>query len=215
MRVFPTPDPILPYFGMKPPRTYTGATILPLGYGQGAAAMTTTATRCYYVPFPVFESRTFSGANAMNSGAGDNGEKFRIMMFNQDNVNGGPGLLAKDFGEITLTGASAFRTLTSAWAATPGMYWGAIWFDSASAMYGMMPQVTASEVGASIGVNMHSFLGTLADAGAAWGTLDMPQGLYVDTTYGTAPSTAVAPTATLRQTFGSTTPVVPEFRLRA
>jgi hypothetical protein len=203
------------FYGAPLPRLITTATYLPLGYADNTGTVTTTANRCYYVYWPISESRTFAGVNAYNQGAGDSGEKFRIMFFNDDGSSGGPGTLAKDFGEVTLGAASAYQTLTSSWAASAGRYWGAIWHDSATSMYGMSPFPAATAVGSALGINNYSVIGSINDSGTNWGANAMPVAHYVDTAYGAAPSTAVAPTATLRVAFASVTPLVPAFRLRA
>lgn len=175
------------------PHYITGAFYLPQGYGCVGGTITTTATRCYYFPLAVFEAHTFQGATTINQGAGDNGEKIRLMVFN-DLAAGGPGTLAKDFGEIVLTGASAVRTLASAWAATPGIYWGAVWHETAAAMYGMEPHQFGSAVGALAGMVPSSYMGVFGPpATGATNTYCH----YVDTTYGAAPASAVTPTGSL------------------
>lgn len=203
-----------PYYGAQRPKYITGACYAPDGVGGSATAFATTANRCYYIPFEIFEPVTFASAQAFNGGAGDNGEKFRIMMFKDDGATGGPGTLAKDFGEITLSAASALRTLSSSWAAAAGMYWGAIWHDSASSMYGWLPYTVATAVGFSMGPSTISMLGDFSATPTCFGAIQMSSAHYVDTAYGAAPATAVAPTASVILTNGSTTPVVPAFVLR-
>lgn len=202
------------FYGAPAPKIITGSTYYPPGYCDSVGNLGTTANRCYYVYWPIAESRTFAGVNTFNQGAGDTGEKMRIMFFNDDAAAGGPGTLAKDFGEITLGAASAYQTLTSAWAATAGRYWGAIWFDSATFMFGMTPYAVGSAVGGSVGINSNSLIGSINDAGVMFNSQTMPSAHYVDTAYGAAPATAVAPTATRYATINGLTPVVPAFRLR-
>lgn len=205
------------YGNQNPPKYITGAFYPPPSFGGTATTMATTATRIYYVPFNINYSRTFAGVVTYNGGAGDNGEKIRIMMFNDDGAAGGPGTLAKDFGEITLTGASALRTLSSSWAASPGLYWGAFWAETAITMYGMTQGTVGTAVGAANGPVLTHLIGDLNGAGS--GFFGLATGVvachYVDTAYGAAPATAVAPTASLTAAWASATPVVPAFLLKA
>jgi hypothetical protein len=199
------------FANQDPPGYITNALYLPAGYSSATTNMTTTATRCYYVPLPIWKAQTFQGAACYNQAAGDTGEKIRLMVFNDSS---GPSTLAKDFGEITLTAASAQRTLSSSWAANPGMYWFAFWADSATAMFGMVGGLSASAVGGAGGSFLHNFIGDFS----SWpgpGSVNQAVAHYVDTAYGAAPATAVAPTATLQQGLGATTPLVPDFRLKA
>lgn len=203
------------YYGnQSPPKYITNCFYMPAGFAPTSATFTTTINRCYYFPLPIFHSRTFAGAQTFNGGAGDDTEKLRLMVFKDDGAAGGPGTLAKDFGEITLTAASASRVLTSSWAATPGLYWGAEWYETAATMYGMIPSVNAAgptHVATEFLAN-HAMLGTFTAPGA---TLSVnPNFHYVDTPYGAAPATAVAPTATLNYANGGT-PVGPLFSLKA
>lgn len=200
------------YFGIKPPKYITGAGYSPLGYGGTTSSLTTTATRCYYIPFPIVWAHTFTGAQMTNSGSSDSGEKCRLMMFADDGAAGGPGTLSKDFGEITFGGGAAINNLSSSWAATPGMYWGAAWFDSASAVGVMAPYIAASGVGGALGRNTINLIGQMAAATTFSTDIGMVGAHYVDTTYGAAPSTAVAPTASTISNF-TATGVSPNFRL--
>jgi hypothetical protein len=195
------------------PSYVTNSIYMPPGYYRRTGAVATTATRCYYMPFPIWKAHTFSGAVTFNQTTTDNGEKCRIMMFND--ADGGPGTLAKDFGEITFTGASAARTLSSSWTASPGMYWAAIWFDSATAMFGMLPYFAASDAGAGGygAVGFDALIGNL-NSGANFDSIVGAVAHYVDTAYGAAPSTAVAPTATITHTTLATTTVVPVIGLK-
>jgi len=185
----------LPMWGNKAPKYITGAYYLPVGYAQRDAAITCTATRCSYVPLIIWENRTFSGVSVYNTSAADTGKKIRIMVFRDDLSTGGPGTLEKDFGEITLTAAAALRTLSSSWAAVTGVYWLAFWSDSATNVEGMAPFDFQSIVGYSLSPSISCFVGSLnAPVTGDTGNLHTFSH-YVDTAYGAAPSTAVAPTA--------------------
>lgn len=193
------------------PQYITGAWYTPQGYAPNGNALTTTINRCYYVPFAIVAARTFQGASVVNQGTGDNGEKIRLMVFNDNGAAGGPGTLAKDFGEITLTGASAVRTLSSSWAATPGIYWSAVWHKTAADMYSMENYHIATAVGA---INANVAGDMIGDLG--WtGGIRTVQAHYVDTAYGAAPSTAVAPTASVINAGVTTGAVTPAFALKA
>jgi len=185
------------FANLNPPHYITNAYYRPIGYGVmgGATGTNMTATRVYYFPLAIWENHTFSGASVYNSGTSDNGKKYRLMVFNEAS-GGGPGTLAKDFGEITLTGAAALRTLSSSWAATAGMYWGAVWAEQDSAMYAMLPWNYLSAVGTLSGPQIDNFTGSLS-TGLINGNSTMATTMYVDTTYGAAPASAVAPTSSL------------------
>lgn len=203
------------FTGNQPaPRYVTNAYYLPSGYVAGETAMTTTATRCYYFPFAVQHQHTFQSAHVYNSGVGDNGEKIRIMVFRDQ--DGGPGALEKDFGEITLTAASSLRSLASTWTASPGMYWIAVWCDSASGIFGMLTYIAKTDVGSGgHGVmTMDQAIGNFGLSSSIASTRAMTQCHYVDTAYGTAPSTAVAPTASVTITPFSASTVVPAVFLK-
>ncbi len=133
------------------------------------------------------------------------------MVFNDDLATGGPGTLAKDFGEITLTGAAALRTLTSSWTAAAGAYWAAVWMQLDSAMNGITPFNFQSAAGFSTGTTTLNLIGNI---GGQLGVGSLPVAHYVDTTYGAAPATAVTPTATA-SSIASATPVAPVFFLKA
>lgn len=190
-----------PIYGAQgQPHYITNAYYQPQGYFATANSLTTTINRCYYVPFSVWEAHTFQGAATFNSGTGDNGEHIRMMVFNDNGANGGPGTLAKDFGEITLSGAAAQRTLASTWAALPGMYWSAIWHETAAAMISMDPLSFATTAGGYAGPKPNDFMGTLSYTASAGAVAAVH---YVDTAYGVAPATAVAPTASLNMAWGN------------
>lgn len=204
------------FFGNQPtPKIITGAVYPPSSYGFCVSAVTTTINRCYYFPWHIDQAHSYPSVICKNNGAGDNGEKVRIMFFKDDAAAGGPGTLAKDFGEITLTGAAAYRTLTPAtpWAATPGMYWGAFWCETAADWYGMQPVQLQTAAGYSMGPHMTNMIGVISTAPDFLVRLGhVAHGHYVDTAYGAAPATAVAPTASLVGAPG-TAPLLPGFVL--
>lgn len=159
-----------------------------------AFALTTTATRLYYAPIYIHRAHTFTAMNMYNTDAGDNGEKFRLGLYNHSATNG-PGSLVVDMGEITLTGAAAERSVVASCAVTrPGWYWTACHCDSASAVLSM---VGIGSIKSDVGYKSHepynSLFGAFGVVDEA--TLTVPGSPYVDTAYAVLASTAVAPTA--------------------
>lgn len=159
-------------------------------------ALTTTATRLYYVPFFVQEGYTFTDIITSNSGAGDNGEKYHVGVYANDGTEG-PGTLISAGGEVTLTGASALRTVGSLAidlsAYAEQWVWLAMHFESESAMYRMTLSDGTSIAPSPIG-NVGGVFGARTLAGGN-GTEFMGAFKYVDTAYAVLASTAVAPTA--------------------
>lgn len=183
--------------GLGPPRLLSGKMILPPHLMRDTnAGMITTGARYYIVPFPVAKPTTFSGAKFFNSGAGDNGDKVKIAAYSESS-SGGPGLLAKDFGEATLTAAAAIRTLASSWNAAPGMYYLELVSDNAVGLWAMSPMHQVTAVGYT-GVNAQAnllggfaseLLGSGAQPRSTYG------GDYVDGTYANFPeATSLTPT---------------------
>lgn len=169
--------------------------------------LTTTAGRLYYAPIYIRRYTTFANMAAFNSGAGDNGEAFRMGVY-ASNSSGLPGTLIAAFGENTLTGAAAVRdgaTPASA-ACSVGVAWLAIHTNTAAAFYGIAENLAISAAGVVSGIAQ------LYQNEFGIKTLDTTNmftsaGLYVDTSYGALASTAVAPTAS--------TNVVPAMWLKA
>lgn len=161
-----------------------------------ANSLSTTGARYYFVPFIVEQPITFAGAWCYNQGVGDNGDKAKIAAFNEAS-GGGPGTLAKSFGEITFTGASALRNFASSWSATPGKYYLAFVTDNVVAMQCMGQYVNFSAAGQALPNVAGNTLGELGGV-----TLDTtpagasPNADYVAGTYANFPeATALTPTA--------------------
>ena len=192
--------------GVLPPIWMAGTHVFPSWCIDDPAALTTTATRLYYYPIYLDRVVAFAGARTFNSGAGDNGEVYRVGVYAEATA-GGPGALAKDFGEVTLTGAAALRTLASAWTnARPGWYYIAVHADSAFAIYAFRSIVSISSVGYVATYIARGSIGALNPGSAEWATpADGYQFMYVDTAYGALAATAVAPT--------NSTPAAPAVRL--
>lgn len=191
-------------FANQNPTGYiTGAYYLPIGYSQKESAYNSVATRCYYYPLAIWAVKAFAGVSFYNTSAADTGKKIRIMVFKDDGASGGPGTLVKDFGEVTLTAAAALRTLSSSWAATPGTYWLAFWGDSIVSCEGMGPYNFDTHAGYSFEPSLTHFIGNFS-APVTGGTGNQQvMAHYVDTAYGAAPSTAVAPTASFVNRVGT------------
>lgn len=203
------------FAGKNPPHYITGAYYMPIGYTLDAGGYGVIATRVYYFPLAIWEPKTFAGAAIYNTGVGDNGKKIRLMVFNDNGASGGPGTLAKDFGEITLTGAAALRTLSSSWTASAGVYWGAVWIELSSSLSVMAPYAYTTTVGAVGGPQLLNYVGQIT---APSDIIDAFYFLYhyVDTAYGAAPATAVAPTGTDLRGLGNPAAIggIPAFYLK-
>lgn len=160
--------------------------------------MNSTAARYYIVPFIVEAPTTFAGAWTYNGGAADNGDKVKIAAYSEA-TSGNPGALAKNFGEVTLTGASAVRTFASSWTANPGRYFLEMVTDNAVNFFCMSPYMYSTAVGMT-NVNMAmQTMGTVGapTVGAAF-ISNMAAADYVAGTYANFPeSTSLAPTNTI------------------
>lgn len=178
--------------GVPAPIRMTGTMITPhwsVNYGTG----TTTAGRLYYYPIYIDRIETWLGVKSYNGGTGDSGEVYRVGIYTESS-SGGPGSLGKDFGEVTLSGASALRTLTSSWTPTYiGWHYIAIHHNTAASMYYLCGSYPASAAGYEIPGAAFA-LGTLETTGAIVSDVVPYICMYVDTTYGALASTAVAPT---------------------
>lgn len=169
------------------PPSYADAAYYTSQWGITALSetMTTSAGRLYYIPFFVWEAHTFEAMAIFNSGAGDNGETLRVGVYDNTGAKG-PGALVTDFGQATLTGASAVRELSGTAALQRGIYWAAVHANAASAMYayaGLTTSINAMNLSADVG------LLSLTNINAHYAFR------YVDTAYGALASTAVAPTS--------------------
>lgn len=137
------------FLGVRAPIKMAARYFMPPNMTPNASSDTvaTTAARYYVVPFFLERPTTFAGAWCYNGGAGDNGDKVKIAAYNESSA-GGPGTLAKSFGEVTLTGAAAVRTFASSWSASPGWYYLEIVTDNSVTMYVM--SVTGNNTAAGI-----------------------------------------------------------------
>lgn len=177
------------------------------GPGQHeSGTFNTAATRLYFSPFVVRGPVTFNRCYTQNSGAGDNTETYRTGLYTNDPTIG-PKTLISDFGEVTLTGASALRTQTISvdLSSYVGQFvWLAQHHNTAAAMYGQTASSNLGVSGTTFGFNpLDEMFGTLQ---LAFSGFDNAYSFrYVDTAYGALASTAVTPTAS--------TNVVPVIRL--
>jgi len=173
----------------------------PVASGTTAAM---TAARYVYVPFVVEHATTFAGAWCKNSGTGDSGKKIKIAAFYEKDT-GGPGALAKNFGEVTLGATSALQNFASSWAAAPGRYYLGIVSDTAPTMYLMAAADSYTSAGfAPVNVAANS-MGILAQVFTTTALHNIQAHHdYVAGTYANFPeATAVAPTAS-ESAFNST-----------
>lgn len=91
------------YFGVRQPKLLAGKVILPFhmkpNYYQ---TIVMTASDYFFAPFYLPGGETYAGAAFQNMLTTDTGKKVKIAFYSEA-TNGGPGALAKDFGEFTLT----------------------------------------------------------------------------------------------------------------
>jgi hypothetical protein len=170
----------------------TGVRNLPHYITKTGATLTTTSTRAYYMPYFVQEAVIFSSILTYNQGAGDNGDTYRLAIYANDGT-AGPGTLIQDIGQVTLTGASALRTISTTInleAYANQWVWVMFHANQAAAMYDMQTGTTAAEY-----INGNVAFGTFGDFFS--GNLAASLFRYVDTAYGAAASTAVAPTTSV------------------
>lgn len=183
------------YGGAPPPGRVSGFTYLPTNYHLiGSVASAAALNDMYYYPMWIQKTQTFSGAKLWNGGAGDNTKLIRIGVYTDNN---GPASLVHDFGAITLTGASALRTLASSVTlAGPAWYW--ICHASQAFTYTSMGfQTGLSGVGVEVPSPFitQAFGYSLSTQPSGTALTNIPCGFYVSTAYGAMASTAVAPTS--------------------
>lgn len=134
--------------GMAGPKRAAGRYYLPEGLMAQLTSITKViaASQYYIAPFYVDRPTTFAGAFAYNSGAGDNGKNLKFAAYSEA-ASGGPGTLAKSFGAVGITAASAVRTAASSWSAAPGWYYLEMTSDSNPTMYCMISTGNLSAAG--------------------------------------------------------------------
>jgi hypothetical protein len=188
------------YFGVQPPKILAGKLLWPphLSF-NGVAALSITASRYYVAPFHISRPMTFAGVKFKQNG-NLSGQKIKIAFYNEA-AAGGPGTLAKNFGEATLGGATAINTVTSSWGVTtPGWYYGELAGDSASSLFAMANQIQASDVGYAQNPPSSNFLSPFATEGLA-ATVTQKQayvGDYVGGTYANFPeATSLTPATSI------------------
>lgn len=215
--IITTPPPAItgsPFYGnQSAPGYVTNAFYLPPGYMQTNSTFAADVARVYYVPFAVQSLHTFQGASVFNADTSATGQKCRIMVF--ASTDGGPGLLQKDFGEITFGATAILNTLASSWTATPGIYWFSQWYNSATPMKGMFPG--ASNGGTIVvfqGMMLHHMMGNMLTQQLNQSNQQTAYH-YVDTAYGAAPATAVAPTTSFSANYANFNAIMPAFCLKA
>jgi len=100
-----------------------------------AGTFTVTANVYYEIPIYIARVEAFAGVKFRNSGTGNNGDKVKVAMY-QENADG-TRTRVKDFGEATLDGSAAIRTLASSWTPSSiGWYFIRIVADDAVAFTG-------------------------------------------------------------------------------
>ena len=188
------------FYGTRSPKKASGRYYIPphMLIEASTTTRTTTAARYYITPFYVEQPTTFAGAWTINSGVGDNGDKVKIAAYSEATA-GGPGTLAKSFGEVTLTGASAIRTFASSWSANSGWYYLVMVTDNTADFYCMCPIAALTAVGnftPNQAINSVGVVGT-PNVGSTFSG-NVPAGDYVAGTYANFPeATSLTPTNTV------------------
>jgi len=171
---------------------HTGVKYAPHYIAKAGATLSVPSTRMYYAPYLVQEEVAFASIVTYNAGAGDNGDTYRLAIYANDGAVG-PGTLIQDIGQVTLTGAAASRVLTATidLRAYVGK-WVWVMFHANQAID--MEDMSCLPVAEYIPQIAIGF-GLLGDVGSTGSDLPRPF-RFVDTAYGAAASTAVAPTTT-------------------
>lgn len=134
--------------GAPAPRLMAGKTLWPPHMSPNmdvAQVFALTASRYFVIPFYVSHQTTFAGVKFKQNG-NLNGQKVKIAFYNEAS-GGGPGTLAKNFGEATLGAATAINTIASSWTAPAGWYYGELTGNSASSLFSMGNRLQVSDVG--------------------------------------------------------------------
>lgn len=178
----------------------TGFYYMPHLFVGNNTAATTTTNRIIYIPVFFPQAVTLSACVTSNSGTSDNGKKYRVGIYTHGPT--GPTTLLGSFGEVTLTGATARRTLTAnVVIPSAGWYWAAIHSDSAMDLYQMIYIATGRDSAGVYGNNGINYMGLIGRIDP--GLMDVTNQytlspcMYVDTTYAALASTAVAPTGAM------------------
>lgn len=202
------------FYGAKAPIPISGVNGIWLPHWatiDTAVGITTTATRLYYIPyyFPV-TNLSYTGLKTRNTGAGDNGEVYRVGVYQASFTTGLPSTLVADVGEVTLTGAAATRTTASSWTA-PYVGWGFLCLHANTAC-ALQALSNVNSGGSAAGYVANTLARTMfptSDIDATTNAINAGTfaAYYVDTAYGALASTAVAPTA-----FTNLAPIVAPYR---
>ena len=111
-----------------------------------AASLNMSQDVLKYVPFVPFATHTFTAIGLYNGNPGDNGEKFRLGIYNDDG-NGSPGTLLDDSGEVTLDAATALREIVISEELSAGViYWLAMVNDSLTSFLAASRDGTVNEL---------------------------------------------------------------------
>jgi hypothetical protein len=162
---------------------------------DSALNITTTINRLYYIPYYFTNIVSYTGLACRNAGVGDNGEVFRVGVYQASASTGLPSTLVSDVGQGTLTGAAADRLVAGSFTA-PYVGWGYLAFHANTAA--VWRGASAIDSGSTrVGVIDTSPQATLFGTSAIpeYGNVSLFAAYYVDTAYGALASTAVSPTA--------------------
>lgn len=167
-----------------------GATFAPMWCDTDTTTLTTTATRLYYIPYFFPYILSYTGLRTYNAGTGDNGDTFRVGVYQASRTTGLPTTLVKDLGEVTLTGAAAVRSVASSFSpAYVGWHYICLHSNQTIDFFRIrdLAAGTSGLLGTkAFGANTANWIGT---SGGTFGCYS------VDTAYGALAASAVAPTA--------------------
>lgn len=185
------------FLGRSPPVLMTGKVVLPQYLKPCGTGAPITSGRIYYAPIILPGNITYSGMKTYNSGTGDNGNKIKMAAY-FESATGGPGALAKSFGEVTLDGTAAIRSAASSWTPGPGLYFLAFAGNAAISMYTMISIGRDSAAGYILANPITTMLGGFASDYLAASNDGDIFGDYVSGTYSSFPADpATAPTNTI------------------
>lgn len=189
-----------PFAGINPPPFQASHYYRPHWATATALTVTLTANRLYRTWFYVPKTTTFSGGWFHNSGAGDSGDKVRIGVYDATGAT-----LLKDFGETTLSGAAALRSVANT-VTLPGPAWYqlALVSDTTPALFAIDPLQYFSAAG-MVTPSPTAAFGAFSAALAAGSNIlnSSPVGDYAAFSYAALPTPITAPTATITMAGGS------------
>lgn len=205
-----------PYGGMLPPLPPAGisAGVGPYGYATDGAAITLTTNVIYYIPYPIFRTTTFAGAQVYTTGA-TTGKHARLGLY-AEAATGGPGALLKDFGAVTCGASGAvLQAASSVTIPGPQMCYAVILTDAA-ALSTIGFYALKTNVGFLAASQFMSMLPDIGGANISAANIDNAViGWKAAQTYGALPATAPAPSSNVLGTESASTGALPGIQFYA